>query len=375
MTQTNSLDYWVKINQRLYKEFDDICYHYRIKLQKPLIVLQETPSYLGQWSSSQFTIFLSRPMILQESWQTVVEVLKHEMAHQYLSSYYSHLSTDPHGIEFQQICKRLGMSDWASQASVDIQNKVPPTSPTISTEEDALLRKTQKLLSLAQSSNEHEAALAMQRVQEISAKYNLELKNSNDHHFYSKFIRFRKNKLSSYLYKIGSILMAYFYVEIVFHSEFCVEDLEEKKGMDILGEHHHVVLAEYVYEFLENHLDILFRNFIADHPQKSRQRLSFYMGTLIGFESKLKLQQKEFVQKVAPESYSQFGLVRLDILAPSPLLQDFKHEKFPRLHRVSNSGMRLDHDSYTSGEEAGKKLNLSKPLGADAQKTRLTFLT
>ena len=63
------------------------------------------------------------------------------------------------------VCRRLGVATWASSASCDLPPEIPDWHQRVLTsEEERLLNRAEKLLALAESSNEHEAALAVERV-------------------------------------------------------------------------------------------------------------------------------------------------------------------------------------------------------------------
>ena len=69
----------------------------------------------------------------------------------------------------------MGLPEWATAAAGSLPDEIPNwRNSSLTDEEKRLLEKTSKLLALAQSDNEHEAQLAMQRVRELYAKYNLD---------------------------------------------------------------------------------------------------------------------------------------------------------------------------------------------------------
>src|SRR5438105_4531709 len=58
--------------------------HFRGALARPSIVLSTSTSRLGLWVDGARVIELQRAMVLEKPWPVVIEVLKHEMAHQYV---------------------------------------------------------------------------------------------------------------------------------------------------------------------------------------------------------------------------------------------------------------------------------------------------
>jgi hypothetical protein len=49
-----------------------------------LVALSDSERRLGEWNRAQRTISISRRLVVQQPWGVVREVLKHEMAHQYV---------------------------------------------------------------------------------------------------------------------------------------------------------------------------------------------------------------------------------------------------------------------------------------------------
>jgi hypothetical protein len=58
--------------------------YFRSGLKMPTLELVAGRSHLGRWVQGTRTIEISRPMVLEQPWGAVIEVLKHEMAHQYV---------------------------------------------------------------------------------------------------------------------------------------------------------------------------------------------------------------------------------------------------------------------------------------------------
>src|SRR5207244_12411806 len=107
------------------------------------------------------SITLAHRLIEQHPWDIVVEVLKHEMAHQLaderLGGYES-----AHGVIFRDACRLLGVANWASSAACDLPAEMPNWRQRVLTSEEVrLLNRAVNLRALADSTNEHEAALAV----------------------------------------------------------------------------------------------------------------------------------------------------------------------------------------------------------------------
>src|SRR6478672_7763236 len=78
-------------------------------LQIPQFELVVSRARLGRWMPETRTIELSRPLVLEQPWGVVVEVLKHEMAHQYVSEILGEHGESAHGPRFRGVCEKLGI--------------------------------------------------------------------------------------------------------------------------------------------------------------------------------------------------------------------------------------------------------------------------
>src|SRR4051812_37493423 len=192
------------------------------RLSAPSFALSDARSRLGQWLSASRTIELSRQLLVDLSWGALVEVLKHEMAHQYVDEVLGARDESAHGPAFRRVCSERGI-DGRSSGAPQAGNEAPPA------EERSALEKISRLLSLAQSSNEHEAQAAMAAAQRLMLKYNLEACAQGQTHDYC----FRHvGKPSGRVYEapriLALILSEHFFVETIWVPVW--RPLEGKRG-------------------------------------------------------------------------------------------------------------------------------------------------
>src|SRR4051812_33761071 len=88
--------------------------HFRDALARPSIVLGTSTAQLGRWVPDTRVLELQRAMVLSQPWSVVVEVLKHEMAHQYVHEILGERSETAHGPAFRATCQRLGIDPASS---------------------------------------------------------------------------------------------------------------------------------------------------------------------------------------------------------------------------------------------------------------------
>src|SRR6266581_4577094 len=67
---------------RLYREYEDILYQFNVRLPKVLIRIEPLSSDWGHWDPETRAITLAQRLIQNHSWDVVLEVLRHEIAHQ-----------------------------------------------------------------------------------------------------------------------------------------------------------------------------------------------------------------------------------------------------------------------------------------------------
>src|SRR3954470_18843138 len=95
---------WRQVNDAYFKD----------ALRAPAIELVPSRAHLGRWMVATRTIEISRPLVLEQPWTVVVEVLKHEMAHQYVYEVLGEFSESAHGPAFREACRRLGIDARAA---------------------------------------------------------------------------------------------------------------------------------------------------------------------------------------------------------------------------------------------------------------------
>jgi hypothetical protein len=88
------------------------------ELRRVRITLRNPMENLGEWWPDTRTIEIQREMVRSQPWSVVLEVLKHEMAHQYVDEVLGADDESPHGRTFQCVCRERGI-DWRSM-------KLPP---------------------------------------------------------------------------------------------------------------------------------------------------------------------------------------------------------------------------------------------------------
>lgn len=348
---------------QLYLEFENICFQYRLSLKKPVIQVIEMKSRWGCWDPNIRTISLAKNLIESVSWDAVIEVLKHEMAHMIVNELEG-IDDHNHGDEFKKAARLIGTTSWAQASEADLENRIPHAEESLSVTDQKLLRRVEKLLALAESSNEHEALLAMRRVRELYSRYNLDrlMSAKEDQNFAYKIINHGKKRVPQHQAMIASILTGHFFVEAIFSTQYDPIKDDHFKVLEIIGLKHNVKMAEYVYEFLIRNLSVLWTRY-KDRFQGRTAKNSFLLGVLQGFDRKL-----YDASTMRSPSGSTWQLNRLEDIDKSlSVVADKEREGFlkyrhPRVvSRRLNSKVR-NAQSFREGHKEGGQLVLKKAI-------------
>ncbi|MBP9707906.1 MAG: DUF2786 domain-containing protein [Oligoflexales bacterium] len=349
---------------QLYKEHAHVCFYYRVKLSTPLIRIMDLAKKWGEWRSAERTIVISRQLISTYSWDHVLAVLKHEMAHQIVDEIFRQF--DQHGPHFKKACGLLGLDTWASLSDFEMQTfEFHSPSRRLSADDERLLRRAEKLLALASSSNENEAQLAMLRVQELYNKYNFErIKSGEPGQYSSVFIKPKKKRLGYHYTLLASMLTKYFFVEVIFSSQYDAEQLSSFQVVEFLGEQKNVAMAEYVFGFMLQRLDVSYFEYKKIKSKLSqKQRNDFYHGVLRGFEERLKANRfSSGGTEVKIPAEALFQKSKALIPLKDPGLEEYVGFKHPRLRKLSRARRYLEAAVYQAGVTAGRKIVLNNAL-------------
>jgi predicted SprT family Zn-dependent metalloprotease len=152
-----------RLLRELAREYRDINWaFFNNRLQLIPLAISDDRSRLGFFAPDPRRIELSRELVSNHAWGTVVEVLKHEMAHQFVHELLGHRDETSHGPSFQRVCEQLGIDPRASGLPAETRERSP------------ILDRVKKLLALANSPNQHEAETAMRMAHRLMLRHNLE---------------------------------------------------------------------------------------------------------------------------------------------------------------------------------------------------------
>jgi len=310
-------------------------------MRPPTLELSRNETRLGEWRPEERAIVLSRAVVLGRPWCETLEVLKHEMAHQFVSEFLGG-EDEPHGPRFRRVCEARG---------IDASPRHGTRSAEV-TREDRVIARVRKLLALAESSNQHEAELAAATAQRLMMKFNIDLQReggAQPEACRSLWLGEPTGKLQLYHRKLSSIILQYFFVEGIWVSAY--RPFEGKTGtvLEVCGRPENLQMAEFVHAFLLRTIERLWEEHKRKHGLRSNQnRRNFLAGALAGFEDKLS------AERVRAQAE---GLVWVGGKAE----REYLHRRYP--HRTSTRSSVVTHrEGFAEGKEAGRGIVLSRPV-------------
>jgi len=350
--------------QQLQLEFEEICMTYGLHLRPPIFEITMAEKELGAWCPDTGTLRLSCHLIRNYPWSVTLQVLKHEMAHQLCTEQLQSAGV-PHGEDFQRTCELLGvLPEYRRPGVVGVRMVEQATGGSKNSRRGReCLARVEKLLALSQSSNEHEAALAMQKANDLIEKYHLkELGSGEDYRYGVATIDRKKKRIESYQRRICTILHDFFYVRVVQSSLYDPLRNDTYKTIELLGTKANVAVAEYCYHFLENRLASLWSvNRGRFRGAVRTEKNSYYLGLLRGFYNKL--QEQKLARNAHPRQAKMGDL----IVAEEKRLELFVGMRFPRLRKVSRGGIKVYGTTYNEGVATGKTITFAEGLAETAR--------
>jgi hypothetical protein len=321
--------------------------YFKRALRPAAIRLSDNGTKLGQWDPAHRTIEMSRTLLVSQPWGTVLEVLKHEMAHQYVQEVLGRTSETAHGPAFRELCDRLG---------IDARAAGMPTagSPDGEPSHRKVLERISQLLALAQSSNIHEAQAATSLAQKLMLKYNLESAALGERRNYQfRHLGEPSGRITESERLLSIILGDHFFVEVIWVPVY--RPLEQKRGqvLEICGTPENLEMAAYVHAFLTSAAERLWLEHKRDQGiQGNRDRRTYLAGVMEGFRDKLEAETRK---------HKEQGLVWIG----DADLDAYYRKRHPHIRHTRTTGHERT-EAHVAGRSAGRRLVLHRGIHADS---------
>lgn len=314
------------------------------QLRLPPLAFIDSRVRLGHWVPNPRGIELARSLLTEHGWGVLVEVLKHEMAHQYVDEVLGVREEGPHGRTYRHVCRERGIDARAAglpEASVESTSKQ-------ASKQGRVLDRIAKLLALAQSANEHEAQSAANTAQRLMLKYNLDWVNEPQARAYAfRHVGRETGRVSEHERVIAGILDQYFFVDAIWVPVWRAREGKPGSVLELCGSTTNLEIASYVYDFLLQTAERLWK----EHKRElritaNRDRRAFLAGVMLGFEEQLVAEQR---------SAKQEGLVWIG----DPELRRWFKERHPRVRTIrrESSG---SWGAREQGREVGRDIVLRR---------------
>ena len=318
---------------------------HRESMRRPLFSLGNMKDKWGYWSGERREICLSRALVLNHSWDSVREILLHEMAHQFADEVLNGDHEAPHGRQFLTACYLLRANPKASGKYRPLDDQVADES---SGSDDKIMLRVRKLMALAESQNRHEAEAAMAKAYELIAKYNLDLVTQDrDRDFIPVFLGRPALRHCREDYSLAHLLEEFYFVHGIWMPAYVLEKGKMGNVLEISGTERNVQLAAYVYDFVRHFIDAQWEAYNRNRRLNRHRKTDFALGIIDGFRSKL---VSKSVEQTGTKGTR--ALVKVD----DPLLADYFAYRYPRIRRTRPKPSRHNPHVVSAGKEIGKKL-------------------
>lgn len=365
-------------------EWDSIVWSYGLKLTKPCFALSQAASPLGSWDSQTRTITLSREALERLTWDSVMGLLKHEIAHQYVDEVHGGHGGEPHGEAFRLACDRLGLLPPFRKAHLGLDDVWEQARRRQSWPE-RLERRMKRLEALAEAGrgNCHEAGVAEAMLAKLRHEFSIYLQDDQardrDHDFFSATVDLKKRRSARHHAAAAGLVARHFAVEVIFASGFNVQLLERTKTVVFLGRRDHVEMAHFAFSFILAESERAWRDARAQGDWAAGDGQSFRLGFVMGFDESMKKPQVVPEDLASPQAtvseQSREQSRALTKTSESRLLARFVATQFPRLSSSRGRSGCARSPALSAGRDRGRAAVLPRPLQHDGPRTVVRSLT
>ncbi len=326
--------------------------HFSGKLRRPQFVLGDAKTKLGAWHPMPRVIELGREVLTRLEWGAIVEVLKHEMAHQYVDEVLGATAEAAHGPEFRRVCQARGIDPRAAG--------VPSAKDDVDGGGDGdgrghparsrVLTTVAKLLALAESANEHEARSAMSAAHRLMLKHNLELQETQANAQYAfRHLGTPSGRNDEARRMLAAILSDFFFVEAIWVPVWRAREGKRGSVLEICGTEENLEIAAYTHDFLVRTAERLWSEYKTEKGiARNTARRPFIAGVMSGFRERLEAERT---------SSAEHGLVWVGDAA----LQSYLRVRHPRV-RWQRHAAREPSEEYRAGCARGREIVLARGI-------------
>lgn len=328
-------------------------------MKKPLFCLKNMRRRLAYWSGSKKEICLSRKLVYHFTWDTVRDVLFHEMAHQLAETVLGADKESPHGPLFQKACRLLRANPKAAEI-YPASNRL--SGHTAIAPKDKIMLLVKKLMALAESKNRYEAEAAMLKAHELIKKFHLKrISEEPDREFISIFLGKPALRHFREAYHLAHLIQDFYFVEGIWVSAYVMDKRKMGRVLEISGTPQNIKLAHYVYDFVNHYINAQWRQYNRKNNLNRYRKIDFAVGIIEGFRSKLLQHNQKQV-----ENDAKHALITTD----DPLLKQYMAYKYPHTVSFRRSASNHDETIYRDGKRIGKQMVIHKGIAEKGENQR-----
>lgn len=318
------------------------------------IVVFEDNSRLGYFDGRTYEMGLSKKLMYMAKEHVLKNVIRHELAHFVAHIMYG--GRVMHGMEFKDICRKFKWDDEVELAYANIALENDLVEGDLKTEK--LLARLKKLMALSSSDNVHESEAATLKANQLLLEHNLDLSrntSSEEETVYVKRVLVATRKQTKHV-AIYEILKT-FYVSPVFNHGKGIFYLE------VIGDKTSVELADYVANFLDTELEVLWKAAKKANPhwKSVAAKNSFFRGVSKGYVEKIEAQKK-----MAAQSF-ELSVIEKNVARKLSVV-------YSRIGHSSLSGGLNHSGANEAGVASGRNLSI-KPGLTSSKGSSTLFLT
>ncbi|MEO0447284.1 MAG: SprT-like domain-containing protein [Verrucomicrobiota bacterium] len=311
----------------------------------------------GCWQKGRRLIEVSERLLREYSRADVIETLRHEMAHQFVSEVLNFDEVEPpHGPSFQAICEVLGCDARASCGAHEMTRKEEE-------EEHSMIGRIRKLWAHGQceSISRKESEVFLSKARELMVQYQVEqwqieeLEDGSAARVYvQRPIGPLFSRMPAYYHQLGNILSNYYEVNYiqVYHEVLDAEERQWKTGLEVFGERSAVDVAEFVGHQLMMQGDSFWQ--VERRLLTQKNKRSFLSGLFSEYAERLEREKEEEESRLPRETLAIIALTRKE-------LDERYQEAYPGRRRKALRGVAIN-ESLQAGRNAAKHLKIREGL-------------
>jgi hypothetical protein len=316
-------------------------------MRPPSLCLDDTTRRLGAWKREERTLSLATRLVRDHPWTVVLEVLRHEMAHQYVDEVLGIHDETAHGPTFQAVCEARAI-DGRAAGTLEVDEA-----------HAAVMRRVTGLLALADSDNEHEATAAMNAAHRLMRKHNVAIAEGGHAPPRYRFVQLGevRGRTPAHEKILAGILGQHFFVQPIWVVAYAPETARRGRVLEVCGRTENLQMAAHAHEFLLETCERLWARHKREHGIRgNKDRRRFFSGVMIGFNERL--------SAVAVEA-EETGLVWIGDAG----LDAWTAQRHPHLRRGRRTRMSVD-GAWHAGRAQGRKVVLRRPISKKGQGIR-----